>query len=256
MSENRKPLSDISSFGNIVRSFHPYQRDRSKPDHELTQLRRAKKNVDGKVRRSSVEEIREDLLHNTRNLRTVVLTQQRELHSKTEGWCLVSTLKPYSPKGYVQPSIHDRKPLPLHVLSFIDEKGFQPDGRTLQVSHLCHTPACFNPEHLIAETPLANNNRKNCLVWIDCQRCKKVWRLCKHEPPCIKYKANVENEASVWSQENRCTCAICPSQHCWWRHQWSILCWLVRSILNKTIEYYFVGSHLDVGQHHVMLGNP
>jgi hypothetical protein len=32
----------------------------------------------------------------------------------------------------------------------------------LQTSHRCHHPECFNPTHLIMETPTENNKRKAC----------------------------------------------------------------------------------------------
>lgn len=50
----------------------------------------------------------------------------------------------------------------LHVISYKATHGTCPDGVHMQVSHLCHIPACFNPDHLVSEATHINNQRKNC----------------------------------------------------------------------------------------------
>jgi len=50
------------------------------------------------------------------------------------------------------------------------------------VSHLCHTPACFNPDHLCQEHRLMNAGRNGCLAFRDPQ-C--LISDCIHTPACI-----------------------------------------------------------------------
>jgi hypothetical protein len=54
-------------------------------------------------------------------------------------------------------------------------------------SHLCHEPSCMCPEHICAESAQKNNERKGCLVWVDCPHCTRKLVLCKHVPSCIKF---------------------------------------------------------------------
>jgi hypothetical protein len=49
------------------------------------------------------------------------------------------------------------------------------------LSHLCGDSRCFNVDHLIVESPVVNNSRKNCVV--NCPHCSQL--LCKHQPKCI-----------------------------------------------------------------------
>lgn len=59
------------------------------------------------------------------------------------------------------------------------------DSAVMHLSHLCSTPNCFNVDHIVLETPLVNNSRKNCGVDHDCPKCGHVFSGCKHEPKCI-----------------------------------------------------------------------
>jgi hypothetical protein len=58
------------------------------------------------------------------------------------------------------------------------------------VSHLCHTPECFNPDHLCSEHRLMNAGRNGCLAFRDDQ-C--LVSDCIHIPPCIvAYTTNLK----------------------------------------------------------------
>lgn len=49
-------------------------------------------------------------------------------------------------------------------------------GKTLEISHLCHCPYCVNPEHLTLETHATNVERRMC----------KNGRICiGHMPECM-----------------------------------------------------------------------
>ena len=48
-----------------------------------------------------------------------------------------------------------------------------------EVSHLCHQPACFNPDHLAVESHAANMTRKQCSSGTGCAR------VCKCSPSCL-----------------------------------------------------------------------
>lgn len=51
------------------------------------------------------------------------------------------------------------------------------DGKTLEVSHLCHNKLCFNTEHLVIETHEANQSRNHCKLQNQCSG--------GHRPSCL-----------------------------------------------------------------------
>ena len=57
------------------------------------------------------------------------------------------------------------------------------------LSHLCGDPRCFNPCHLVIESPKMNNQRKGCKVAVRCTHCGHVIKLCDHMPGCIPLAA-------------------------------------------------------------------
>ena len=61
-------------------------------------------------------------------------------------------------------------------------------GSPYQVSHLCHQPTCFNPEHLVVETREENLARNRCIgwTWLTCPcPCGVKFNPCTHIPKCI-----------------------------------------------------------------------
>lgn len=76
-----------------------------------------------------------------------------------------------------KPRIH------THRLMYMATKGLEdlnqtgPDGRLLEVSHLCHTPVCVNFTHLTLETHEKNMERRHCK---DQGLCSK-----NHMPYCL-----------------------------------------------------------------------
>jgi hypothetical protein len=73
----------------------------------------------------------------------------------------------------------------LHIVSYVAARNQHPPG--LQVSHLCDTRRCFNPDHLVAESIAINNSRKGCAGPIACTvHGHIVVDLCAHIPRCIR----------------------------------------------------------------------
>jgi len=68
-----------------------------------------------------------------------------------------------------------------HLALWTRMHTLQPTRRN-HVSHLCHTPACFNPDHLCQEHRLMNANRNGCQAFRD-HLC--LTSDCAHTPPCI-----------------------------------------------------------------------
>lgn len=92
--------------------------------------------------------------------------------------CWLSTRAPAHNTGYVKINLRNTEGIGfspfMHQLSLIaagrrEELNLSLGrGSDLQVSHLCHTPNCFNPEHLIVEPSRLNKSRN------DCKNCKIV----------------------------------------------------------------------------------
>ena len=66
---------------------------------------------------------------------------------------------------------HERN-LYLHVIAFKAKHGSLPNGQTFHVSHQCGIPARF--EHVVAETAVVSNARKNCIRCIETNHVDKV----------------------------------------------------------------------------------
>jgi Zinc-binding loop region of homing endonuclease len=69
------------------------------------------------------------------------------------------------------------------------ELDLRVEAQREQSSHLCHRARCFNPDHVVVETELKNQRRKNCPVWVDCPHddCLLKVRACVHEPMCVRH---------------------------------------------------------------------
>jgi len=68
-----------------------------------------------------------------------------------------------------------------HLALWTRSHSLTPSRRD-HVSHLCHTPACFNPNHLCQEHRLMNAGRNGCRAFRDQER---LISDCIHTPPCI-----------------------------------------------------------------------
>lgn len=62
-----------------------------------------------------------------------------------------------------------------HII--LREAGKSPATLGLQASHLCHTPRCLNPLHLVWETRFRNEFRNRCIGQDKC--------ICKQHPSCL-----------------------------------------------------------------------
>jgi len=51
-------------------------------------------------------------------------------------------------------------------------------------SHLCHNPACINPDHLVIESAHKNNIRVGCPCWSHSTNGEKQ-SICPHAPQCL-----------------------------------------------------------------------
>jgi len=66
------------------------------------------------------------------------------------------------------------------------------DGK--EISHLCDTPNCIEPSHLILESRSSNMSRQNCIGYACYQ--DTLFKLCEHEPPCLRVKGIKEKNVN------------------------------------------------------------
>jgi hypothetical protein len=109
--------------------------------------------------------------------------------------CWIYPNKP-NPKGYVQVSL-DKANIKAytHKLAFMFKNPTAinnlPNSRKDQVSHLCHNPACCNPEHVVLEAAATNLSRRNCPILLEDVECpcgckhRFALNYCSHKPRCI-----------------------------------------------------------------------
>jgi len=129
------------------------------------------------------KKVRREML-DSKETRTLLISMAQKKAEKKASSCWIS-MKVSNQKGYVQLCL-DGMYFCVHVVAFWEKEGKGP-AEGFHVSHLCHNPACFNPDHLISESSKDNNSRKGCLVWIPCPHCKNsVIGICPHQPSCIK----------------------------------------------------------------------
>jgi hypothetical protein len=107
------------------------------------------------------------------------------------GFCHTLDYAPTKANGYVQLSWRGANKFCTlgEMLGWAQGINTTTGCREAQISHLCHNPKCVIPSHVVLESPVENNRRKNCLVWVNCPHdgCEEKVFVCTHSPPCIKY---------------------------------------------------------------------
>ena len=77
----------------------------------------------------------------------------------------------------------------LHHLAWYVAGKQMPLPRKEHLSHLCSDSRCFNVAHLVVESPIVNNSRKNCGFVVTCPcPCNHEFLPCDHKPQCIPRK--------------------------------------------------------------------
>lgn len=122
-------------------------------------------------------------------LRTIPSYRKKVLlklkYKTNEYGCKLSLLTPSKNDGYCQPTVEGKKPSTVHTISFWDKTEGEELLADEDVSHLCHQRQCFNPEHIVRESKLRNQQRKGCLVHVrDVDNTIRL--VCKHTPRCIR----------------------------------------------------------------------
>lgn len=103
--------------------------------------------------------------------------------TNTDGYAQVWT----KPTNSRQTGRRAQKAFSLHVLSAVAKtRANIPLG--MHVSHLCDRRNCFNPDHLVVESPQYNNARKNCAGPIFCSKHQHlIVDTCTHTPRCLRH---------------------------------------------------------------------
>ena len=112
--------------------------------------------------------------------------------ARSVGYCQEIRMVPSKRAGYVQLSWGGANKFCTLGDMLGWARGIHP-GEGMQVSHRCHNPRCMLPSHITIETPIQNNARKGCLVWVDCPHsCEDRILVCSHLPSCIKFVPGFE----------------------------------------------------------------
>jgi hypothetical protein len=110
----------------------------------------------------------------------------RGLDTVKEGWCELCKLAPSKEKGYIQLSYGGANKFAMLQEVVLWAAGVT-KGKGDHCSHLCCKPLCTIVGHVCGEDPKKNNERKGCVVWVDCPHCGLKILVCPHEPKCIKF---------------------------------------------------------------------
>lgn len=135
----------------------------------------------------------------------------RKLKHYTKQWCKSSPLVPTKDNGSPQVSYGGYNKFALLSDLVLWSQGIDTsdkgDELNLQASHLCDNPTCMDPEHIIVETAIQNNSRKNCGFIQRCGHdgCGKLVYCCRHEPRCISYVQNF-NSFKEFEEKGKCRC--------------------------------------------------
>lgn len=105
-----------------------------------------------------------------------------------DGWCELCTLTPSKEGGYVQLSYGGANKFAM-LQEVVLWAGGVTKGYGDQCSHRCCRPLCKVVGHICREDPQKNNERKGCVVWVQCPHCELAILVCPHEPKCIKFTA-------------------------------------------------------------------
>ena len=83
------------------------------------------------------------------------------------------------------PGMSSKRPTRVHRVSYMVKVSSFTLPRHLEVSHLCHTNLCCNPDHLVLESKSTNNQRNLCQI---------AGRCLGHDPqaPCIFFYVNLK----------------------------------------------------------------
>lgn len=136
---------------------------------------------------------------------------------KREGFCLLDPRKPSKANAYIQISYAGANKLMCLQEFLLLYNGIDMDylrarsirevveagedaskAPVLHASHLCGNPTCLIPDHICVENAYDNNQRKNCLVWLQCQGhsgCSRWHFICQHNPPCVKAYPGLDTAA-------------------------------------------------------------
>lgn len=99
---------------------------------------------------------------------------------KVEGSeCILTRLRPTKEGGYSQVALRGTSTkIMIHHIPILLKEARLP-GHDEDVSHLCHNRRCFNKDHVIIESKVNNQRRKNCKVTVICWHCDKVATVCE-----------------------------------------------------------------------------
>jgi hypothetical protein len=76
-----------------------------------------------------------------------------------------------------------------HIVALRSVNRNPPASKQEHASHLCHNRNCWNPDHIVVESVLTNNQRKGCPGDVRCHDCTKVAWTCPHAPKCLSQQA-------------------------------------------------------------------
>jgi len=118
-----------------------------------------------------------------------VLLDKLRVRTTSDGFCKLSKLIPSKKNGYIQVSHNGANKFATLQEVVMWAKGEIRARPGYQISHLCDKPACTNKDHIITESSVDNNSRKNCGAVVSYIQDgeKKYLQACRHFPRCIVF---------------------------------------------------------------------